>query len=1538
MCPDADDRTRVLLKAASDSIKRLDSIYANGKAIKTVFSYEAYGYRLRLKETLQKLMFTDPANHARRAEELIWRKVFYEPLNMYKIYVKNNDRPDRVADFELALKVHLLSGIGYYQSILLQMQSENFSSIRKNFCAWLPVAFHIPLQADSTFEFDLKNASQQQTNVFDERMMQKCLMYIGDLFRYLLDFGEFIGKAMAYGYYNAAINLDPSVGLLHNQLGILDVGRCYGLNAIFHYLKCLCAPAPFEGARRNLQMVLVKNELRYRKLFGEKPIFGLYSRRPNRYRPKDFRKTITKFIFLIQCFLKLHSSEYSGGERYVPQVFQDTLFELHLMLTVSSESVLEPEVTTDHSGHLVNITSGDANRHSSIEDAELRRDSSLFSERLTGPIFIRIILIAVLTANLRLCETASVSNRSSEAKTVNEPPVPVSNPSDGNSDVTDVKSDDDTAKTVNDTNSQTDQSEQTSTDVLDSFGPLFFLLQLSELYMSHVTKQLNDQLVDQRGAYNVSVTCPRNDVSRVVPRTSIEQDVDQGEQNDEEDDKIGEHTMTNTFSGKRVPPKALSDSFNSPTAEEDIETDRSSCEGMDSSVIRKSLPDDPDSAAEDRAEEDEDIVDRVEDDGEDEFEYSDETESNADLWSSDDSSLLHSQDEMLFSGASADEDEQFADHRLRRARLHKASSRRSNQAANRVQTGFADADVPAVDCDLRYQTKSSLMLDPIREEELVSEGKLHQSRQNRKRKLPTCPVEKMRTKPESGYSKRMHARRTDVDDYWLPEPCLESNAAPSIPRLSSSSDIIARAHAISRLYLLASIKLVLEWVQQEHFWPLRLVTAPLISDSPSSTQETNSIRYAVDRWCTQLGLLLNSLYPVASHIENELLTAVKGNESETVTTTDSSKNPLQNPQPTESLLVNRMSEFGVRTVECGVVARVNDSAVDVGNTDDKDRISCKSTQIGQTFPLPEDWLLRGLPSLAYVHGQLSFNEAVLSVPFTRLDEAVLRSICLVSVGRHLACHGAELGIGFVYEKTERQPFVFTPVDCDSLNVIHTHVMFSRYHRHTRRNRGRGFSSRGYGRLDYSGPHASRGSGGRWACRGASRREHYRFTSSSSRYSGRSTESFSSIKQTKVCRDDQELVPIDYKCGPKRKHTCTRKPTEDQSTILTSAIHTGVRTQSGECPDVTGSAEQSSNSSLPLIGHSEEADTNISEVAEPCIEQDLPAETTDSRKEQLMRDMARLRLLNEVDELARKCQNPSPRSIANVALPSSSTTTNVFSGPNRLETSNDPMDQHLNEMAYDASRNFVSPYLVLDAYCLSSHLPAVKQLVNSGTFVLIIPVAVISHLDYLKKTMATARVAIRYLEHETHSGNRFLRLQRPEEQPAEPTQTLRLVSARRGTQSGLSESEATAEDSSVESNRSANPRVVKRWLSILDCATYFSKLKHSENPTHATDEHTPSPSQPLSEPDPQSNQSGPCNTLTTEPSSCCDLLALGKLSTESDFDHQTRTALVTILIGSRDVVSEDMFVPREFIQLVHKCGVRLELLRDFVTRWRRMRKI
>ncbi|VDP95979.1 unnamed protein product [Echinostoma caproni] len=240
-------------------------------------------------------MFIDSVSYAKRAEELLWRKVFYEPLYLYKLYVKNNDRPDCIADFELSLRMHILSGIGYYQSLLLQVQSESLMTLEPSVYSWLTTPFHVALYngtvcrlhlyclfAEYIYHFDLRNNLSHVDSPC--RVAQRCLMYIGDLFRYLVELGELGAKTLAFGYYTAAFHVDPALGLPQNQLGILDIGRCYGLNALYHYLLCLGARVPFEGARRNLLTVLTKNEVRYRKLFGEKPIYGLYLRHPNRYR------------------------------------------------------------------------------------------------------------------------------------------------------------------------------------------------------------------------------------------------------------------------------------------------------------------------------------------------------------------------------------------------------------------------------------------------------------------------------------------------------------------------------------------------------------------------------------------------------------------------------------------------------------------------------------------------------------------------------------------------------------------------------------------------------------------------------------------------------------------------------------------------------------------------------------------------------------------------------------------------------------------------------------------------------------------------------------------------------------------------------------------------------------------------------------------------------------------------------------------------------------------------------------------------------
>ncbi|CAH8549015.1 unnamed protein product [Dicrocoelium dendriticum] len=115
---------------------------------------------------------------------------------------------------------------------------------------------------------------------------------------------------------------------------------------------------------------------------------------------------------------------------------------------------------------------------------------------------------------------------------------------------------------------------------------------------------------------------------------------------------------------------------------------------------------------------------------------------------------------------------------------------------------------------------------------------------------------------------------------------------------------------------------------------------------------------------------------------------------------------------------------------------------------------------------------------------------------------------------------------------------------------------------------------------------------------------------------------------------------------------------------------------------------------------------------------------------------------------------------------------------------------------------------------------VNQLKNAFENLL---VYIISHLDYLKKTTATARVAIRFLEHETHSGNRFLRLQRPEEQPEKLAQLSRWASGRKVAKSESPDGAPPATGPPDDGDPVANPRVVKRWLSILDCAVYFSQV-------------------------------------------------------------------------------------------------------------------
>ncbi|CAL8070202.1 unnamed protein product [Calicophoron daubneyi] len=1557
MVLDIPERTKVLLKAVYDSIRKLDSIYSNGKAIKTVFSYEAYGYRLRLKETLQKLMFLDPAVHARRSEELIWRKVFYEPLHLYKMHIKNNDRPDRIAEFELMLRAHIVSGIGYYQSLLLQIQADTMDDSSKCY-AWIPTAFHIPLYNVDTFTFEV---GRSQSHALDRKVVQKCLMYIGDLFRYLIEFGESSAKPLAYGYYSAALDFDPGVGLPHNQLGILDVGRCYGLNAIFHYLLCLGARIPFDGARRNLSTVLSKNEVRYHKLFGEKPIFGTYLRHPNRYRPKDFRKTITKFIYLIQQFLKPVSETKDIN---TSQVFHDTLLELHLMLSISADLLLE----LGESAEDIKSDSEDGNLWKSRGHLG---EHSLFSEHLTGPIFIRILLIALLTADFkisayrRLCDSlpGEVDKQLTSLEDHQEltcDGTDESAQSDSVEAAEDKQSPGESSKTMNPPYRSPSEAPA-ETELADPHGPLSFLFHLSELFMGHLCSQLRSQLISTvRVAADVSEKQSRlTDHADGSARGAAECPLKR-EANSDGVKKCVSNRMEFTSS----PP-----SDDDADAPEDQSKDTRYPAGDGSKDVPTKISESNEDSSDDG---DLELFNRHSSSSENsnvDDEESDELESDAELWSSDDSSLLHSQDE-AGSVASADEDsETFSDKRLRRA--PHVGVRRSTHT---VET-HTEGENPVPHNGTRTkEVKGSL--DTITEEESASEEKRASGRRRSGRKVlssdltsdtDTSPhshqhtTNQMNDQRDSKHTSSHIPANEEVQKQWISSEVTDSSAVRpttnknSARKLSStiSSDPVTRTQAVSRLYLLASVKLVLDWLNasncQNLTWLLPKQTTETAGGGHCPDQRDYAALSVIQRWCYQLAQLLNYFVPIVKQVTDEILQVPVKVDDETSESENQSAS-----------VSNLTSPFGLCVIRNALSTMVLEDTGEAQSEEglksvDKDKTDIQAVQTCSDlpsvkslfkYPLPEDWLLRGLASLSPLHQSMDFDRAVVRVPFSRIDEALLRSLCFVSFGRQLARHSSSFGLKFSHEVSDEGPFHSSPPgQFDHVGPAFAEkVRWPYFHR-----RGRGRSQQfrchppnyqGHCRGDYGSGVPHWWSGGRpsnkvdrWGSSTHSYRGH------GHRFPGRP---YDPSNRAIPNRDE---IGADECIVNGRSQSQKIKPTKKSE----GRQHHDKRCDSADGLKEPELSKQSSNSSVSLDAH---PGLTVEDKQSTDEEQDTAA-GPESRRAQVMRDMARLRLLNEVDQLSRQCHN-QPLHSSSVVTAGAVTSS---SGPRSSSPSS-----NTNEPYSNLSQNFLSPYVVVDAYCLASHLPWIKQLVNSGCFVLIIPIAVISHLDYLKKSMATARVAIRYLEHEIHSGNRYIRLQKPEEQPATVAQITQHFQPRLNAQSCTTESGVGDDVDSPHSKDSsagvdtgptpalliANPRVVRRWLSILDCATFFSESVVSEGLTFppmvkraesikTAAQIVNSTSDPVKPKKSRSSSHEKRFSRTETDESvqpCYDLLALNRLTTDFGQSSQPKAALVTILIGTRDTNPEDTVVPQEFFQFALKSGVRLELLRDFFQRWRK----
>ncbi|XP_023390062.1 protein SMG5 [Pteropus vampyrus] len=162
--------TKRLYRAVVEAVHRLDLILCNKAAYQEVFKPENVSLRNKLRELCVKLMFLHPVDYGRKAEELLWRKVYYEVIQLIKT---NKKHIHSRSTLECAYRTHLVAGIGFYQHLLLYIQSH----------------YQLELQCciDWTHVTDPLigckkpvSASGKETD-WAQMACHRCLVYLGDL-------------------------------------------------------------------------------------------------------------------------------------------------------------------------------------------------------------------------------------------------------------------------------------------------------------------------------------------------------------------------------------------------------------------------------------------------------------------------------------------------------------------------------------------------------------------------------------------------------------------------------------------------------------------------------------------------------------------------------------------------------------------------------------------------------------------------------------------------------------------------------------------------------------------------------------------------------------------------------------------------------------------------------------------------------------------------------------------------------------------------------------------------------------------------------------------------------------------------------------------------------------------------------------------------------------------------------------------------------------------------------------------------------------
>ncbi|XP_066218293.1 nonsense-mediated mRNA decay factor SMG5 isoform X1 [Saccopteryx leptura] len=284
--------TKRLYRAVVEAVHRLDLILCNKTAYQEVFKPENVSLRNKLRELCVKLMFLHPVDYGRKAEELLWRKVYYEVIQLIKT---NKKHIHSRSTLECAYRTHLVAGIGFYQHLLLYIQSH----------------YQLELQCciDWTHVTDPLIGCKKPVSASGKEMdwaqmaCHRCLVYLGDLSRYQNELAGVDTELLAERFYYQALSVAPQIGMPFNQLGTLAGSKYYNVEAMYCYLRCIQSEVSFEGAYGNLKRLYDKAAKMYHQL--KKCETRKLS--PSKKRCKDIKRLLVNFMYL-QSLLQPKSS------------------------------------------------------------------------------------------------------------------------------------------------------------------------------------------------------------------------------------------------------------------------------------------------------------------------------------------------------------------------------------------------------------------------------------------------------------------------------------------------------------------------------------------------------------------------------------------------------------------------------------------------------------------------------------------------------------------------------------------------------------------------------------------------------------------------------------------------------------------------------------------------------------------------------------------------------------------------------------------------------------------------------------------------------------------------------------------------------------------------------------------------------------------------------------------------------------------------------------------------------------------------------